>query len=293
MSKRYAIAVLVLIGSAALVRSQGQTSANFLQQAFVRVTDSAAGAAKLGNFGYQEGISVLGAWVKHRDSCDFSIPLSKGVNYLFVAGGDNDAQDLDLDILDGAGNKLAGENRVAPETMVTFAPPADGFYVMRLTLQRSRKNFPCVCVACVLKEDGHKVPLKSLDEAAERMMKEFAEADKISQKEGRRLELRKAPNQWALYGAVLAQGQSIKVTNLDMGSSRRVLLALGDKSAEDVDLTLLDRDGKTLIEDAKTNAYAVIGFDPVANARYGIKMLNYKASGPSVVMTGFFDVIQR
>jgi len=120
--KRFCFVAIALIGLLAPAWSQGRTSANYLSQAFIRVTDSAAGAAKLGNFGYQEGISILGAWVNTGDDCRFSIYFAKDVNYMIVGGGDNDAQNVNVEIINEAGRVVANEDREAPDAMVTFRP---------------------------------------------------------------------------------------------------------------------------------------------------------------------------
>src|SRR4051794_6506137 len=115
MGKHFLLAITLTLSltleSATVARGQGETSANFLGQAFNRVTESASGAAKLGNFGYQEGISILGGWIRHRDSLHYSVPLTKDVTYMFVAGGDNDAENVDIEIQDADGNPLEREKR--------------------------------------------------------------------------------------------------------------------------------------------------------------------------------------
>src|SRR6185503_6308270 len=140
---------------------------------------------------------------------------------------------------------------------------------------------------------GLDVPLRNLDDCANKLMNLFSETDKLLQPQNTRLELRRARNQWAIYGAVLVPGKDISVTNLDLGGSRRLLLAMGDKNSEDVDLFLMDANRNTLASDTKTAQEAIIGFTPRSQDRYGIKMLNYKGSGPSVIMTGLFDVLKR
>jgi hypothetical protein len=292
--KRFGIVALALALVLSAAWPQGQVSVNYWRQAFLRVTESAAAAAKLGNYGYQRGISILGAWVDSKDQCSFSIYLEKDVNYMFVAAGDNDAQDVDFEILDAAGKTLASEDRNAPDATVMFTPAEGEYYTMKLTLAKSRANLHCLCVVCVLREDGLKVPLKNLDDCADKMMSLFSDADRFLQKKGNmRLELRKARNQWGVYGAVLEPGKDISVTNLDLGGIRRFVLAVGDNNSEDVDLFLMDDKRNVIAKDDKTSATAAIVFAPRAQDRYGVKMLNYKGNGPSVIMTGFFDALQR
>jgi hypothetical protein len=286
-----ALGALSLGSLASAVWAQGATSATYVGQAFIRVTASASDNAKLGNFGYDDGICILGAWVDCRDDVQFWLSLRKDDNYMLVAGGDNDCQDVQIDVLDENGKQVAGEKRVAPDASVTFAPPADGWYLMKLSLMRSRNNLPCVCVACILKENGHQIPLKNLDDSADKLLKLFSDNDRLlHEKDGKRLEFRKARNQWGLYGAVLDQGQTKNVTNLDLGVGRKLFLALGDQNTEDVDLFILDKAGQVLEKDTKVNSEAIVRFTPAPGGRYGIKMLNYKGPGPAVIMTGIFDV---
>ncbi len=292
--KRFAVAALLLVVSVAMVRSQGQESANYWAQAFVRVTNSAAGAADTADYGYQEGISILGAWIKHRDSCDFVIHLTRGVKYLFVAGGDKDALDLNVEIIEESGKVVAKDEREAPDVMVNFSPPASDWYTMRLSLAKSKMNsanvqVPCICVVCVLRENGIKVPIKSLDQAGDKLMTTFVEADRLMKPQNKRLELRHARNQWAIYGTVIAPGASTRVTNLDLGTGRRVFLSIGDDNSQDVDLFLMDGNDNVIAKDVDARVHAIIGFDPLAGRRYAFRMLNYKGNGPSVVLTGFFD----
>src|SRR5712671_5796219 len=167
--KRVCFVAIALVGLLSPVWSQGQTSVNYWTQAFIRVTDSAAGAAKLGNFGYQEGISILGAWVDKGEDCKFSIYFAKDGNYMIVAGGDNDAQDINVEIQNQAGRTIASEDREAPDAMVTFTPSESDYYTLRLSLAKSRQNLPCLCVMCVLRQNGLKVPLRNLDDCANKL----------------------------------------------------------------------------------------------------------------------------
>jgi hypothetical protein len=292
MRVRHVFAFIVLAAGTALARSQNPSSGVYLSQAFERVTESAAGAAKLGNFGYHEGISVIGAWVDCRDSVTFTIPLKAGANYMFAAGGDNDAQNVDLEIQDAAGKTLAKETREAPDAMVTYTPDADGRYTLKLTLAKSRQDLVCFCVACILKEDGYKVPQGNLNDCANKMLKLFGEQDKVLQRSNKQLALHRQKNQWAVFGALLDPVADISVTNLELGVGRRIFLGLGDKNTQDVDLFLLDNASKTIAKDTSVSDVAIVDYY-AGQGRYGVKMLNYKGSGRAVVLSGIFDVIPR
>lgn len=284
------LALLTLTATAvSLAQAPGAATGQYFFQAFERVTKTAQDNAQIGDYGYNEGISILGAWVKNGDSLSFGFPLKADVNYLFIAAGDNDAQDIKVSIENKDGKVIETEKREAPDAMVPFTPPADGTYTFRLGLPKSRNNLPCICTMCLLKEKGIDVPLKNLNECSTKIIKWLATNDKNLQKGGERIELRNAKNQWALYGAVLDVGEERLVTNLDLGVGRRLLYALGDKNAEDVDLFLLNNNNQVVAKDEKTNFDALIDINPNGAQRYNLKMRNY-AGGLAVVMSAVFDV---
>lgn len=282
------VLVVSAVAAVGFAQAPGAATGQYFFQAFERVTKAAQDNAKIGDYGYNDGICILGAWVKNGDSITFGFPLKKDINYLFIAAGDNDAQDIGVSIEDKNGNVLETEKREAPDAMVPFAPPEDGSYTFRLRLPKSRNNLPCICTVCLLKEKGIDVPLKNLNECSTLIIRWLADTDKKLQRDGQRLELRNAKNQWALYGAVLDKGGESVITNLDLGLGRRALYALGDKNAKDVDLFLMSN-GQVVAKDEKTNFDALIDYNANGNQRYSLKMRNYEGQ-LAIVMSAVFDV---
>jgi hypothetical protein len=292
-------ALLLALGAVLLLppgptRGQGKDSGGFLTQAFVRVTDNADFAKRVIGYGYADGVSVLAAWVDQNDSVSFIRPLNGGTSYTFLAAGDKDARVVNLDILDDKGTKvLKSDGKMQPDAVLEFTPAVTGNYTMRLTLAQSRNNLHCMCVATILKKDGWKVALSSLDTCAKKITDVLAAVDDdIRTKTGNRLDFLKAKNQWALYGGILKQGETLQVDNMTLGRGMKGFIAVGDNSSQDVDLFLLDGNGTTIKEDTRTDPVAAFVHEP-GPQKHSLKALNYKATGPSLVFMSTFDLLSR
>ncbi len=285
------VVLTLLLASPETTRGQGKDSGGWLTQAFNRVTNNAGIAQKLVGYGYADGLSVLGGWIDAGKQLEFDLrSLTVGTSYMIIASGDKDAEDIDLEIRDPNGQLVVADNRVAPDAVVEFVPRMKGHYRLRLILFKARKDLPCVCVAAILKKGGWDVPLTNLDHAVSQLITGLAAADEEVQKRiGKRLDLHKAKNQWALYGGVARQGGDITVTNINLGKGIRAFLASGDKNAKDVDLFLLDQNGKTIKSDTSTAPIASFVHEPGAGP-HGLRVLNYESTGPAVIMMGIFEV---
>src|SRR3712207_1455430 len=73
---RAALVAALLLAGAAPALAQGKNSGVYLTEAFHRVTDNAALAARAKGFGYNDGICILGAWVDAGQQVNFDLPLN-------------------------------------------------------------------------------------------------------------------------------------------------------------------------------------------------------------------------
>ena len=104
----------------------------------------------------QDGFSTGGAWIKQ--SADkwvpiYTVQLTEGRKYRFLAAGDNDTKDLDLEIQDSTGKTLASDEDIAATAVVDFAPSVSGRYTVRLRLFDSQNEVPCFCFVAVMVKD--------------------------------------------------------------------------------------------------------------------------------------------
>ena len=147
-----AFVVLALFGFPGRIAAQ-EGEGRFITEASVRLTRLVATANKQG-YGLQENaFSTGGAWVKQsKDNWVvlYTVKLEEGKKYRFLAAGDEDAKDVDLQVLDADGKVVAQDVKSDPEAVVDFTAAATGSYVVRIRLFDSENNVPCFCLALVM-----------------------------------------------------------------------------------------------------------------------------------------------
>jgi serine/threonine protein kinase len=267
-----------------------ETVNKYLNDAVIRVTN-VADKVNILNFGYESGISIFGGWVEHKKDLQFDITLQAGVEYLILAGGDGDALDVDLAILDASGTVVAKDEETNPDAVVPFTPKATGRFTIKMILFDSKDKAPCVCVTCILKKDGWRVPVHNLDAAVGKMLKGMAAADKaLIDQAGKRMY--QGPGQWTFYGGVLKQGESMSMGKLNFGSGERRFIGAGDDFSSAVKLQIEDAKSKALKADTFVNPVSVLDYQ-VAGAVHNLRIYNTQATGPSVVVMSVFDIYQK
>jgi hypothetical protein len=275
--------------AADLIRYKAEDVAKFMNQAVVRVTNIANQAKGVGNLGYENGVSILGGWIQQNKSLSVTYNLPAGVDYVFIAGGDNDATRVDLEVLDANNTVLARDNANAADSVVAFTPQVAAKYTLRLSLVQAKNNVPCVCALVILKKNGWNVPVQNLDKAVGKVMKALDLVDKEAQKLGKRIDLFQGNGQWAFYGGVLNPGQNMSMTNLNFGFGDRFYLGVGDDFATVTHLQLEDAKGNQLKRDPLNNAVSVLEYNH-AGATHGLRLYHTQGTAASVVLMAAFDV---
>ena len=127
----------------------------FVTQASARLV-KLINAANAGGFNLADNsFSIGGGWLKQSQANwvpMFTVELQAGKQYRFLAAGDADAKDVDLEIQDANGRSVAVDDAVNPEAVITYTPANAGRYLVRIRLYDSRENYPCVCMAIVLQK---------------------------------------------------------------------------------------------------------------------------------------------
>jgi hypothetical protein len=156
--KRFAVGVCLasmLVGLAwarDTVAQQGQ--GKYLTQASERLSNlidkANADGYKLAN----NEFSIGGGWLKQGKEWVslFAIPLSKEQEYRVLAAGDNDATDVDVQIVDAnnPSKVLASDTATSAEAVVNFRPDTTQRYLIRVRVYASRNNLPAVCLGIIL-----------------------------------------------------------------------------------------------------------------------------------------------
>jgi hypothetical protein len=153
---RFSVAVAVSL--AALLAGSGSAFAQekqgpFVAQASKRLTNLVSKANDEGYKLQDNKLSIGGGWIKQGNDnwvTLYSIVLEKGTAYRFLAAGDDDARDVDVQVVDGNGKVVASDTKNDPDAVVDFTPPASQQFQVRVRLYASRDNVPCVCLGIVM-----------------------------------------------------------------------------------------------------------------------------------------------
>jgi len=139
----------------AIVMTQGKSNAQgkYVEQA-------ASTLVKLINAANADGyklrdnkLSIGGGWLKQSTSewiRTYSTPLKANTGYRFLAAGDKDAKDVDVEVTNSGGKVVAVDGKVDPTAVANYKTGKGGEYTIRVRLYGSQSNLPCVCLAISL-----------------------------------------------------------------------------------------------------------------------------------------------
>lgn len=117
--------------------------------------------------GLDEGWSMGGQALVGGESADFTRTFNAGTRYEIVANGSENAQDIDLEILDSRGRLIRQDIRSAKEASVTFSPAYSGRYTIRLKMARASGR--ALAYFIVFLEDGRNAPMSRVTAAFSRL----------------------------------------------------------------------------------------------------------------------------
>lgn len=248
------------------------------------VIASARDVTDLGDYGYDSNICILSCFLTDGKDITFNRPFDKGKDYLILGGGDKNASDIDIDIYDSAGVKVASDNDDDASPTIKYRPKTSGTFKLKVSLHKTKGRGGAFCTVVFLKKGGYEVPLSNLKAAIETVSIGCEEVDKAAKQ---KVFFQSGDNQWALYGAVLEQGDDMTITKVKFGMGDRMLVAGGDKVAEDVDVMVLNDAGDVLLRDKSKEPFAFLKFVEDEDKYRGIRFKNTRSrkAGPSLVLT--------
>jgi hypothetical protein len=144
---------VVVAALAACVNPVSAQQGVFITQASARLNKLIDAANTDGYKLKDNSFSIGGGWIKQsqKDYVNlYKVPLTAGKDYRFLASGDNDAKDVDLEVLDPSNKVVASDNAVDPNANVSYRPTTSGLFTVRVRLYDSRNNLPCVCLGIVM-----------------------------------------------------------------------------------------------------------------------------------------------
>lgn len=286
LSPRHSILTLLMIVGTHSVRAEDWGPGHFMRQALETVIDTATDIWRdTGEDLDNRGVSLLGAFLEDGEEVSWITTLYSGEEYVFVGGGDEDVNDLDISVYDDDGDLVNEDVLEDNYPIVRVAVRRTARYKITLDLyDADRGSF---CAMAILRDGAPTIPLDRIEEAMDRYL-EMAERVNDLSDEG--ADFHDEDNQWALFGAILDEDESTSISGLSLESRNHLILAAGDDRADDVDLFLYDDDDDLLVEDTETDSTPVISHRTRSSQSYKLKIENYESNGRSLIFATILDI---
>lgn len=236
-----------------------------------------------------EGVCMAGAFLHVGTTYSLDRSFQGGTEYVLIAGGDEDATDVDLEVLNQAGRRIVGDNSYSRMALVRFNPQAAGDVTIRMRLFDARRA--AFCAFAVLQRGGVDVPAVNLITAKTGFLTQCASVVLTTRAFGVATEFLARPNQAAVIGRVPPSGEAVTLQNVDLGGAPTVVVAAGDTQARDLDLYLLNRGGAELVKDIDPDALPMVAYTPTEGESYAIKLANQSGNGrKAFVLSGVLQM---
>jgi len=256
----------------------------YMSKAVARVLGSAKGLSDISDYGFDNDLCILATYLGNGKNAAFNKYLQKG-EYLILGGGDDEIKDLDIVVSDADGDKVAEDTQDDASPLVRFNVKSAGKFTLKAIAAKADKGgFVCLVI---MRKGGYTIPVKNLATALASLIKSCEVVDsKISEK----LYFHEEPNQWALFGSVLDKGEETTITNINMGTGTRVVVAAGDGVSTDIDLFVKTSKDGVVAKDEDADPTPIVSFR--ANSFTGAKVTykNVASRGKSLILTAVLHV---
>jgi len=291
MIRTSAVALLSLVASlfaASPAHSAEWVPGQRMGKAVARLMGTARRLSDISDFGYDNDTCILAAFLPQGDNSTFFKYLDKVREYMILAGGDDNAEDIDLEVTDEKCNKVAEDTKADASPVVRFTPKAYGKFTLKASAVKTKdkKAGSFVCVV-ILRRDGWKVPIKNLATAITSMIKR---AEKLNNETSESVLFHDVKGQWALYGAVLESGKSTRVVNIDLGTGKRTVLGACDGVSSDIDLFIKSKEGKVVVQDTNDDNTPIASVVATQYSGAEIEVKNVSSKSPSLVLVTMLRV---
>ena len=276
---------LLLYNSDCLAQTWGP--GEYMQQALSNVIVKATVMTVASDSRYDlndNGVCLLGAFLEDGAHINWETTLMQGHKYVFIGGGDEDVEDLDIKVYDSDGDLVKEDVQEDNSPIVELTPA----YTARYTIQLKLYDAPTSSFSAmaILREGVQTIPLDRVTEAMDRYLK-LAEAVN-EHTDG--ASFHDESNQWALFGAILDEGESTSISNMNLETRQHAIIAAGDNSCEDADLYLYNTNDIELEKDTESDPTPVISRRTSDDARYKLIIKNYDSNGRSLIIATILDL---
>ena len=289
LSRAISLLVLSAVLIAANVRpARASLSSEYrpVEQAVTNVMRAAQNVVARTPYQFDAGVCFGVAVIRRGDFISSQYPLQKGVDYVFFGAGDKSVQNVDLEISDSSGKVIARDVAADAKPAIRYIAKSTGAHRLTMRLKKSSGASSFCALIVMRRSGGYALPVSVLREIAKpeaNIPQEMKQYDKL-------MRFHRVRNEWAIYGAVLKQGDATMLSDLRFESGNHVLGAVSDGRATDIDLYLSNAANQRVAQSTDGGANPGLVYRTDGNQKYGITVANRKSKGASLIFIIAFDV---
>ncbi len=253
------------------------TPGYYMQQATNNVFEKASLMTALGGYAWNEELMLAAAIVEVGSTIALDFELQAGVSYSFLGGGDEDAMDIDLYVLDQSGKLVAADVEDDNSPIADFVAPYSGRYSLRLQLISGEAMTSFLAVG-FMKKGGYLLA----EEEQQALSEKFFTSGQLIHNLGSGIKWNDTNNQWCLYGLVLQQQKSTSLSDLFLGNSNHYIFGTAN---QDVDLLVKNNENDLVEEDRDDDSNPILNFSASESGAYQLEAIN-KSKSTSVLFLG-------
>lgn len=276
------LALMGLVVAPAAAQADDWTPGHYMEQALSTVKGSVLSVMGDSDLGLDEGTCVFGALLQPESSVSVEYEFERGVTYAVLGGGDEDAVDLDIEILGPGGEVLAVDNEPDAVPIAVFTP--DSHMQATVVLSLYGQEVPSFTAMVVLREGGRQVPEGSMDQAMDAFFELCA-----GQASDTNAIFHEEPGHWCLYGAIVEPGGSAWVRSLPLQAGSHMLLGAGDSDLTDLDMFFYEGDD-LFGDDTLPDAIPVVFADTGRGSNFQLELSCASAETWGFALMGVLDV---
>jgi hypothetical protein len=206
---------------------------------------------------------------------DYPIAMVAGQRYMIGGVCDNDCPDLDIKLLDAAGNEVAEDSATDSVPIVNHAPGKSGTYTVRVVMYDCNAA-PCSAGLTVM-GTGNSAAVRAPDTSVNRPAATTGDYDQqvnrqlddFERGQARAVRLFRSP----IFRLNEGADRDFVVT-LIAGVNYKIA-GVCDNDCPDLDIKLMDQNGNTLAQDALTDSLPIVDFRPTRGGAYRVRMVMY------------------
>jgi len=226
-----------------------------------------------------DGMCLVAGFMAVDGTLSWTCKLKAGKEYIFVAAGDADVKDLDLEAWE-AKEMIAEDKGDDNVPVVSLTVEADCSVTMKMKLDDAKADELHFCVMVMLENEGTGGSFKQLEKVAKQLNEACA---KINEKGN--LQFDQEGNTICIIASLLESEETKSFQRDFLKDTGYMLVGAGDDNCKDFDLEL-HGNGKLNTKDEAEDATPVITVEPKAKFRGSVKMVMHESKKPSFSVVG-------